>query len=64
MQRMAFHARADATREAVEHILVFVPHAPPNRNHVAGPAIFRVDGAEYVVEQRPLLEFRVLDVRL
>src|SRR5207247_6434869 len=63
MERVAFHATADATSEALEHLLVLMLHTAADVHHVAGAAILRVYGGENVVEQSALVEFGVFDVR-
>ena len=69
MQRVVLHACADAAGETPlprgvgQHVLILAPHTLSDRNHVAGAAVFRVDRSEHVVEQRALLELRILIVR-
>ena len=62
VKRMVLHPRSHAARKTAEHILVFVPHIPPDRNHVAGSPIVGVNGSQHVVEQGALLKLGVPDV--
>ena len=56
VERVILHPRAHAAREAVEHVLVLVRYPLPDGHHVARAAVLRVDGAERVVEQHPLVD--------
>ena len=64
MQRMAFHAGADATSEAAEHVLIFMLHSAPDGHHVAGAAILWIHRGENVIEKCSFEEIRVLHLRL
>ncbi len=64
MERVAFHAGADAAGEGARHVLVLARDALSHRHHVAHRAVGRVDRAEDVVEERALLEVGVADVGL
>ena len=61
---MALHARPYVAGEAVEHVLVLVLHAPADRDHVAHPAVLRVERRHDVIEERPLVEIGVVRVGL
>ena len=62
VERVAFHTRPHAAREAALHVLVLALHAAAHRHHVAGAAVLGVDGRHDVVEEGALVEVRVVGV--
>ena len=64
VEGVALHARPYVAGEAVEHVLVLVLHAPADRDHVAHPAVLRVERRHDVIEERPLVEIGVVRVGL